>query len=53
MFWLFEIPLAVALATLTPMRSHAVFVSVLVAYTTLAVVSTLLFRRGTWRNRAV
>ncbi|MES2523008.1 MAG: MATE family efflux transporter [Gemmatimonadota bacterium] len=52
-FWLFEIPLAVGLALLTPMGSHAVFVSVLVAYTMLAVVSTILFRRGKWRGRAV
>ena len=52
-FWLFEIPIAWTLATLTDMKSHAIFVSVLLAYTALAVVSTVLFRCGTWRQRAV
>ena len=52
-FWLFEIPLAVWLAKGTPMGWHAVFVSVLVAYTALAGVSTVIFRRGKWRERSV
>lgn len=51
-FWLFEIPLAWVLAS-TPMQSGAVFVSVLAAHTMLAVVSTIMFRRGTWRQRTV
>jgi putative MATE family efflux protein len=52
-FWFLEIPLAVALARMTGMGPHAVFVAVLVAYTALAGVSTVVFRRGRWREKAV
>lgn len=52
-FWLFETPLAWAMSKHSPMGWHAIFVSVLLAYTGLAVVSAVLFRRGRWRTRAV
>ncbi len=52
-FWLFEIPVAWFLATQTPMREHAIFVSVLASYSMLAVVSWLIFRKGSWRTRTV
>ena len=52
-FWLFEIPFAWAVATWTPLGLDAVFVAVLLAYTALAAVSTVLFRRGNWRTRMV
>ncbi len=52
-FWMFEIPLAWLLATQTPMGADAIFVSVLAAYTLLAVVSSIMFKRGRWRTRVV
>jgi len=52
-FWLFETPLAWALSTHTELEWRAIFISVSVAYTVLAAVSTVLFRRGRWRTRTV
>jgi putative MATE family efflux protein len=52
-FWLFEIPLAWALARHTSMGAHAIFVSITAAYSLLAAVSTVMFRRGRWRTRRV
>jgi hypothetical protein len=52
-FWAFELPLAWLLTTQTRMGSHAVFVSVLAAYTLLAAVSAVMFRRGAWRTQRV
>ena len=52
-FWVFEIPLAWALAKHTSMGSHAIFVSITAAYSLLAVLSTVMFRRGRWRTRRV
>lgn len=52
-FWLFEIPFAWALATLTGLGYRGVFLAVLSAYTLLAAVSATLFRRGNWREKRV
>jgi putative MATE family efflux protein len=52
-FWLFEIPLAWALARHTSMGAHAIFVSITASYSLLAAVSTVMFRRGRWRTRRV
>ncbi|MDQ8163315.1 MAG: MATE family efflux transporter [Gemmatimonadota bacterium] len=52
-FWAFELPLAWVLTTRTAMGAHAVFVSVLVAYTLLAALSAVLFRKGAWRTQQV
>ena len=52
-FWVFEIPLAWFLATQTSLGFHAIFLSISVAYSMLAAVSFLMFRRGTWRTRKV
>ena len=52
-FWIFEIPLAWLLADRTSLGSRAVFVSVLAAYSLLAVVSATMFKRGRWRTRRV
>ena len=52
-FWIFEIPLAWFLATHTSLGFHAIFLSISVAYSMLAAVSFLMFRRGTWRTRKV
>ena len=52
-FWLFELPLAWALARHTPLGSKAIFISITAAYSMLAAVSTVMFRRGAWRTRKV
>ena len=52
-FWIFEIPLAWFLAQKTSLGFHAIFASISLAYSLLAAVSYLMFRRGTWRRRTV
>jgi putative MATE family efflux protein len=52
-FWLWEIPLAWALAELVGWGPRGVFTAVTVAFSTLAVLSAALFRRGKWKLRAV
>jgi len=52
-YWLLEIPLGWVLARPLGMGPTGVFVAVLVAFSTTAVVSVLLFRRGTWKRKRV
>ncbi len=52
-FWLFETPVAWLLSEHSPLGWRAIFLSVLAAYTVLAAVSVVLFRRGKWRTRTV
>ena len=52
-FWLLEIPLAWVLAVQLGMGPSGVFYAITVAFSTLAVVSAVLFRRGTWKLRRV
>ena len=52
-FWLWEIPLAWWLSTRTPLGPRGVFIALTVAYSTLAVVSAVLFRRGAWKHKRV
>lgn len=52
-FWLFEIPLAYVLAYYFGLKEHGVFWAILVAFCVLAVVATLLFRRGKWKTQKV
>ncbi|MDQ5838820.1 MAG: MATE family efflux transporter, partial [Acidobacteriota bacterium] len=52
-FWLWEIPLAYVLAIVFRMGPQGVFLAVTVAFSTLAVVSALVFRRGRWKTRVV
>jgi putative MATE family efflux protein len=52
-FWLWEIPLADALAFHFGMGPRGVFLAVTIAFSTLAVVSALIFRRGRWKTRRV
>jgi putative MATE family efflux protein len=52
-FWCFELPLAWFLSHGAGFGWHAVFASVLAAYSLLAVVSTVFFRRGHWRKQRV
>jgi putative MATE family efflux protein len=52
-FWMWEIPLAYALAVVLDMGPRGVFVSITVAYSTLAVLSAWLFKKGRWKSRVV
>lgn len=52
-FWLFEIPLAYALSRSGSIGANGIFVSVLSAYSLLALVAWLMFRRGTWQHQRV
>jgi Na+-driven multidrug efflux pump len=52
-FWLWEIPLAWVLAYPLGLGPRGVFISVAVAFSTLAVCSAVLFRRGKWKTRHV
>ncbi len=49
-FWLWEIPLAWVLAKPLGFGPTGVFVAVLIAFSTCAVVSVTLFRRGGWKT---
>jgi putative MATE family efflux protein len=52
-FWLWEIPLAYALAVVLDMGPRGVFIAITVAYSTLAVLSAWLFKKGKWKTRVV
>src|SRR5205085_10578258 len=52
-FWLWEIPLAYTLAFVFKMGPQGIFLAVTIAFSTLAVVSALIFRRGRWKTRRV
>ena len=52
-FWLWEIPLAWTLAFPFELGPNGVFIAMTVSFSTLAVVSAILFKRGTWRRAAV
>jgi putative MATE family efflux protein len=52
-FWAWEIPLAWWLSSGVGLGARGVFISMTVAYSTLAVVSAVLFRRGTWKTQRV
>ena len=52
-FWLWEIPLAYLLGVFFKLGPQGVFYSMTIAFSTLAVVSGLAFRRGKWKTRVV
>ena len=52
-FWLFEIPLAYLLAKHTGLGAQGVFAALAIAYSSLAVVSAVIFRRGRWKSKRV
>jgi MATE family, multidrug efflux pump len=52
-FWLWEIPLGWFLAKPAGFGPTGIFVSIAVAYVSLAMVSALLFRRGKWKRTVV
>lgn len=52
-FWLFELPLAYVLAVILELGPRGVFVAITVAFSSLALISAVLFRRGKWKSRVV
>jgi putative MATE family efflux protein len=52
-FWLFEIPLAYVLAYHFELGPTGVFLAITVAFSVLAVLSALLFKRGRWKTKVV
>jgi len=52
-FWLWEIPLAYVLARVLDFGPVGVFLAITVGYSSLALVSLVLFRRGRWKLRQV
>jgi putative MATE family efflux protein len=52
-FWLWEIPLAYVLAKLLGYGPSGVYWSVTIAFSTLAVLSAVVFRRGRWKGQIV
>jgi Na+-driven multidrug efflux pump len=52
-FWLWEIPLAYVLAKPVGLGPRGVFLAITIAFSTLAVVSLVMFRRGRWKERAI
>ena len=52
-FWFFKIPAAYALALSFGLGPNGVFISITAAYSLLAVLAVLLFRRGNWKTQRV
>jgi putative MATE family efflux protein len=52
-FWFWEIPLAYLLAFMFGFGPRGIFLAVTIAFSTLAIVSALLFRRGRWKMQKV
>jgi len=52
-FWLFEIPLAYLLAYRFGFDVNGVFWAITIAFSVLAIVSALLFKRGKWKTKIV
>jgi len=52
-FWVWEIPLAWWLSNHMGLGARGVFIALTVAYSTLAVVSAVLFKRGHWKHKKV
>ena len=52
-FWLFEIPLAWWLSVGAGLGASGVFIALTAAYSTLALVSAVVFRRGRWKEKKV
>jgi Na+-driven multidrug efflux pump len=52
-FWLWEIPLAYVLALWLGLGPRGVYFAMTAAFSTLAVASALVFRRGTWKLKKV
>src|SRR6266545_6046773 len=52
-FWLWELPLAYVLAIYLRLGPRGVFLAITIAFSSLAVVSAILFRKGSWKTQVV
>ncbi|MFL6280710.1 MAG: MATE family efflux transporter [Vicinamibacterales bacterium] len=52
-FWLWEIPLAWWLSSQAGLGARGVFTALTISYSTLAIVTAILFRRGGWKRTTV
>lgn len=52
-FWLFELPAAYVMAYVLGWGPQGVFIALTVAFSSLAVVSAIIFRRGRWKTQKV
>ena len=52
-FWLWEIPLAYVLAFKFGLGPRGVFLAITIAFSTLALVSAYIFRKGRWKTKVV
>jgi putative MATE family efflux protein len=52
-FWIFEIPLAYVLSHYSSLGAYGVFSALAIAFSILAVVSGVIFRRGRWKQTKV
>jgi Na+-driven multidrug efflux pump len=52
-FWLWELPLAYVLAITLHFGPRGVFLAITIAFSSLAVVSAIVFRRGKWKTKVV
>jgi len=52
-FWLWEIPLAYALALGFHFGPHGVFLAIAIAFSTFALLAVVMFRRGRWKGKVV
>lgn len=52
-YWVLQIPLAWLLATRLGFEAGGVFIAVSIAYSALAIVSAILFKRGSWKTMNV
>jgi Na+-driven multidrug efflux pump len=52
-FWTFEIPAAYVFSSVLGLGPQGVFLAITLAFSSLAVVSALLFERGRWKTKQV
>jgi Na+-driven multidrug efflux pump len=52
-FWMLEIPLAYWLAIPMDLRSNGAFWAIVVAESSIAATSAILFKRGTWKRQKI
>jgi putative MATE family efflux protein len=52
-YWLFQIPLAYALALPFGLGARGVFIAITIAESTIAVLGVLIFRRGRWKTQQI
>jgi Na+-driven multidrug efflux pump len=52
-FWLWQIPLAWWLSSRASLGARGVFMALTIAYSTLAIISAVIFKRGAWKRMSV